>query len=157
MSSLEPGEPLPDVTLLGPDGPVRLRELVGKPLVVYFYPKDETYGCTIEACTFRDHYVYFVEAGAEVVGVSRDDATSHAAFKAKHRLPFTLLTDPGGKIADAWGVRAFFGAGGRITFVFDKDGILRHKFDSRLRFGKHVDEALMIVKKLAAIGKTPTN
>ena len=71
---------------------------------VYFYPKDETYGCTKEACSFRDQYEDFVAAGAEVIGISRDDAASHASFKQHHRLPFTLLSDPGGKVAQAWGV-----------------------------------------------------
>jgi peroxiredoxin Q/BCP len=149
---LQVGEPMPDVSLVGEAGPIRLRDrLTGKALVVYFYPKDETYGCTAEACSFRDQYEDFTAAGAEVIGVSRDDASSHASFKANHRLPFTLLSDPGGKVADAWGVKATFGVvAGRVTFVFDKEGICRLRFDSKLRFGKHVDEALEVVKRLAA-------
>lgn len=149
MPDLKPGDPLPDTTLAGPDGPVQLRERVGKPLVVYFYPKDETYGCTKEACAFRDQYEDFVGAGAEVIGVSRDDAASHDRFKAHHRLPFTLLSDPGGQVARAWGARGKLGLPGRVTFVFDKQGVLRHRFDSMIRFGKHVDEALEVVKQLA--------
>src|ERR1041384_3184141 len=98
MPELTNGDAMPDTTLVGPEGPVQLRERIGKTLVVYFYPKDETPGCTIEACGFRDQYQDFVEAGADVIGVSRDDATSHEKFKAHHRLPFTLLTDPGGKV-----------------------------------------------------------
>lgn len=144
------GDPMPGASLVDGDGKsLQLRDRIGKPLVVYFYPKDDTFGCTKEACTFRDHYEDFLGAGAEVIGVSRDDAASHAKFKAQHRLPFTLLTDPGGKVADAWGVKGPLGTPGRITFVFDKDGILRHKFDSVIRFGKHVEEALEVVKKLA--------
>jgi len=140
---------MPDVTLEGDTGPVRLRDrLAGKALVVYFYPRDETWGCTKEACSFRDSYEDFVAAGADVIGVSRDDAASHASFKQHHRLPFTLLTDPGGKLAKAWGVFGNAIAGGRVTFVFDKDGTLRHRFDSKIRFGKHVDEALEVVKQL---------
>ena len=146
---LQVGEPMPDVTLEGETGPVRLRDRLGKTLVVYFYPKDETLGCTIEACSFRDQYEDFVSAGADVIGVSNDDAASHAGFKSHHRLPFTLLTDPGGKLAKAWGVSGRL-LGGRVTFVFDKDGICKHRFDSRLRFGKHVDQALDVVKRLAA-------
>lgn len=146
---LQVGEPMPDVTLEGETGPVRLRDRLGKTLVVYFYPKDETLGCTIEACSFRDQYEDFVAAGADVIGVSNDDAASHAGFKAHHKLPFTLLTDPGGKLAKAWGVSGRL-LGGRVTFVFDKDGNCKHRFDSRLRFGKHVDQALDIVKRLAA-------
>jgi len=148
MANLNPGDPMPDVSLVGPDGPTKLRDRIGKPLVVYFYPKDETYGCTKEACSFRDQYEDFVAAGAEVIGVSRDDAASHAKFREHHRLPFTLLSDPGGSIAASWGVRSMLGIPGRVTFVFDKAGVVRHRFDSALRFGKHVDEALEIVKTL---------
>src|SRR5258706_14511519 len=96
---LNVGDAMPDTTLAGDSGPVKLRDRIGKKLVVYFYPKDETYGCTAEACSFRDQYEDFVTAGAEVIGVSRDDAASHAGFKSHHRLPFTLLTHPGGKVA----------------------------------------------------------
>ena len=141
---------MPPTPLVDGDGkPVELRERIGKPLVVYFYPKDDTFGCTKEACAFRDHYEDFVAVGADVIGVSRDDAASHAKFKAQHRLPFTLLSDPGGKVAAAWQVKGPLGLPGRVTFVFDKAGALRHRFDSSIRFGKHVDEALEIVQQLA--------
>src|SRR4051794_6566853 len=151
MADLQAGSAMPDTTLVGPEGPVQLRDRIGKPLVVYFYPKDETYGCTKEACSFRDQYEDFTAAGADVIGVSRDDADSHASFKSHHRLPFTLLSDPGGKVADAWGVKATFGViAGRVTFVFDKSGVCRNRFDSQIRFGKHVDEALDVVKKLSS-------
>jgi peroxiredoxin Q/BCP len=149
MADFQPGSAMPDTTLVGTDGPVQLRDKIGKPLVVYFYPKDETYGCTKEACAFRDQYEDFVGAGAEVIGISRDDAKSHADFKSHHKLPFTLLSDPGGKIASAWGVKSMLGLPGRVTFVFDREGVLRHRFDSMIRFGKHVDEALEVVKRLA--------
>ena len=149
MADLRTGDPMPDSTLVGPDGPTQLRDKIGKPLVVYFYPKDETYGCTKEACGFRDQYEDFVAAGAEVIGVSRDDAASHAKFREHHHLPFTLLSDPGGKIAKNWGVRNVLGfIPGRVTFVFDKQGVVRHRFESSTRFGRHVDEALQIVKTL---------
>ncbi len=148
---LSVGEPMPDATLVADTGEIQLRDRLGtRALVVYFYPKDETFGCTIEACSFRDQYEDFVAAGADVIGVSRDDATSHASFRAKHHLPFTLLTDPDGRVAQAWGVKSGLLARGRVTFVFDKDGICRHRFDSQIRFGKHVDEALEVVKRLAA-------
>ena len=152
MANLGPGDPMPESTLVGPDGPTQLRDKLGKPLVVYFYPKDETYGCTKEACKFRDQYEEFVGAGAEVIGVSRDDAISHARFRDHHHLPFTLLSDPGGKVAASWGVRSTLGIPGRVTFVFDKAGVVRHRFDSALRFGKHVDEALATVKGLRGTG-----
>jgi peroxiredoxin Q/BCP len=148
---LNVGDAMPEATLAGETGPVQLRERLGKTLVIYFYPKDETYGCTKEACSFRDSYEDFVAAGADVIGISRDDAASHASFKQHHRLPFTLLSDPGGKIASAWGVKASLGLlPGRVTFVFDKSGTCRLRFDSQLRFGKHVDDALVVVKQLAS-------
>ena len=150
MSDLSPGDPMPASTLVGEHGLLDLRDRIGKPLVVYFYPADETYGCTAEACSFRDSYEDFVAAGAEVIGISRDDASSHAKFKANHKLPFTLLSDPGGKVGKAWGLRGMLGISPRVTFVFDKDGIVRHRFSSQIRFGKHVDEALEVVKKLSA-------
>lgn len=144
------GDKLPDTTLVGDNGPVQLRDKIGKTLVVYFYPKDETSGCTAEACSFRDQYEDFVAAGAEVVGISRDDSSSHASFKSHHRLPFTLLSDPGGKVAKAWGVRNTLGIiPGRVTFVFDKTGVCKQRFESMLRVGKHVDDALAMVKQLA--------
>jgi thioredoxin-dependent peroxiredoxin len=149
MGDLQAGDAMPATTLVGAAGPVELRDKLGKPLVVYFYPKDETYGCVKEACEFRDQYEDFVAAGAEVIGISRDDAASHDRFKSHHRLPFTLLSDPGGKVASAWGVRGMLGMPGRVTYVFDKAGIVRHRFDSMIRFGKHVDEALEVVKRLA--------
>jgi len=148
MPELKVGDPMPATTLVGKDGPVQLRDKVGKPLVVYFYPKDETYGCTKEACGFRDSYEDFTAAGAEVIGVSRDDAASHEAFIGKHRLPFTLLSDPGGKVAEAWGLKSMLGLPPRVTFVFDKDGKVRMRFDSMIRFGKHVEDALDVIKKL---------
>lgn len=147
---LNVGDSMPDVTLEGESGPVKLRDRIGKPLVVYFYPKDETYGCTREACSFRDQYEDFVGAGADVIGISRDDSKSHADFKSHHRLPFTLLSDTDGAAGKAFGARKIFGImPGRITFVFDKEGKLRHRFDSMLKFNQHVDEALTAIKQMA--------
>jgi peroxiredoxin Q/BCP len=148
MADLKVGDAMPDTTLVSNEGPVKLRERIGRPLVVFFYPKDESYGCTKEACTFRDHYEDFVDAGAEVIGISRDDAASHASFKTHHRLPFTLLSDPGGEVAKQWGVRGALGLPGRVTFVFDREGTVRHRFDSMLRLGKHAQDSLAIVRGL---------
>ncbi len=150
MANLSRGDAMPDTMLIGDAGPARLRDRIGKPLVVYFYPKDETYGCTKEACSFRDQYEDFVAAGADVIGISADDARSHASFRDHHKLPFTLLSDPGGKVAASWGVKKTLGIlPGRVTFVFDKDGVVRHRFDSQLKFNQHVDEALAMIKSLA--------
>jgi len=148
MPDLTLGDAMPDTTLVGSEGPVKLREKIGKPLVVYFYPKDETYVCTREACAFRDSYEDFVAAGADVIGISRDNVKSHEGFKSHHKLPFTLLSDPDGKAAATWGVRGPLGLTKRVTFVFDKQGVVRHRFESMLRAGKHVDQALEMVKKL---------
>jgi len=145
------GDRLPDVTLPGAgDAPVRLHDLLGKQsLVIYFYPKDETAGCTAEACSFRDSYEDFKAAGAEVIGISGDSVASHASFAAHHRLPFVLLSDPGAKARRAFGVGKSFGLlPGRVTFVFDKTGVVRLVFESQIRFGKHVTEALDMVKQL---------
>lgn len=150
MAILNRGDAMPDTTLIGDAGPVQLRDRLGKPLVVYFYPKDETYGCTKEACSFRDQYEDFVAAGADVIGVSADDAASHASFRQHHRLQFTLLSDPGGKVAASWGVKKTLGIlPGRVTFVFDKDGVVRHRFDSQLKFNQHVDDALAVIKSMS--------
>lgn len=150
-----PGSPVPHARFLRTDGTaVLLNDLVGRrTLVLYFYPKDETPGCTAEACGFRDAYEDFVAAGAEVVGVSEDDGASHEAFKSRHRLPFTLVTDPGGAAARALGVKKTLGLfAGRVSFVIDRAGLVRHRFDSQLQVKKHVAEALALVKALEATG-----
>jgi thioredoxin-dependent peroxiredoxin len=151
---LKTGDRVPDVSLIGQGGrEVQLRELLGRgTLVLYFYPRDETVGCTAEACSFRDAYEDFVAAGAEVVGISADPAESHQAFAAHHRLPFTLLSDPDGEARGAFGVRSsFLGMiPGRVTFVIDATGVIRHTFDSQVLATKHVDEALKVVRQLAA-------
>ncbi len=152
MADLEPGTRVPDdITFTGPDGPVRLGDLIGeKVLVLYFYPKDETTGCTAEACSFRDLYQDFQDAGADVVGVSRDSAEDHAKFKANHRLPFRLLTDKGGAAAKRMGVKKTFGIiPGRVTFVIDTQGVVRLRFDSQMNAKKHVSDALEMVRSLA--------
>ena len=117
---------MPDVTLVGEGGArVRLRDLVKeRGLVVYFYPKDDTPGCTAESCSFRDQYEDFVQAGADVVGISADPPDSHSRFASKYRLPFTLLSDGSGEARAAFGVKpALLGLmPGRVTFVFDGQG-----------------------------------
>jgi peroxiredoxin Q/BCP len=147
------GERAPDFTLPGPGGTsVHLADLLGKgPVVVYFYPKDETAGCTAEACAFRDAYEDFGSAGAQVVGISRDDPESHRRFAAHHRLPFLLLSDPTGEVHDRYGVASRLGGilRDRVTFVVDREGVVRHVFSSGLRMRAHVDESLAIVRQLA--------
>lgn len=144
----------PDVTFLKTDGSeVKLTSLLGQKIVVlFFYPKDHTAGCTAEACSFRDSYEDFKKAGAEVIGISSDDAASHESFKEKFRLPFTLLTDRGGAASDAFGIKkSFLGlVKGRVTFVIDRQGVIRHRFESQIQVKKHVSDALEIVRQLDA-------
>jgi thioredoxin-dependent peroxiredoxin len=124
------GMPAPDFGLTTDDGRrIRLSDFRGQPVVLYFYPKDDTPGCTTQACELRDEYAEFRDRGAVVLGVSPDDETSHAKFKAKYSLPFTLLADPGHEVSDlygVWGEREYRGKKymgiNRSTFVIDADG-----------------------------------
>lgn len=148
---IKTGDQAPDFTLPKQDGTsVNLKELLQKSAVVlYFYPKDDTPGCTKEACSFRDSYESFKEAGAEVVGISSQSTASHEAFAARHRLPFTLVSDEGGKVRKAYGVPSTLGLlPGRVTYVIDQSGTVRHVFNSQLNATKHVSEALQVIQKL---------
>jgi thioredoxin-dependent peroxiredoxin len=129
---------------------INLADFIGKSkLVVYFYPKDESYGCTKEACSFRDNYEDFKDAGAEVIGISADDEASHRGFAANHKLPFILLSDKDKKVAALYGVGKTLGIlPGRVTFIIDKEGIIRGIYSSQVSFQKHVDEALEVLKKI---------
>jgi thioredoxin-dependent peroxiredoxin len=129
--------------------PVSLESFRGKPLVLYFYPKDDTPGCTAESCAFRDQYEVFEAAGAAVVGISGDSPESHQNFASKYQLPFTLLSDPGDQVRKAFGATTAFGLiPGRITYVIDGQGVVRYQFDSMFNFKAHVDEALKALKQL---------
>jgi thioredoxin-dependent peroxiredoxin len=150
--SIGVGDSAPDFTLDSGSGPVTLSAYQGhKVVVLYFYPKDDSFGCTREACAFRDAFEDFVEAGAEVIGVSSDSVASHESFAGRHRLPFTLVADPGGVIRRQYGVPSTLGVlPGRVTYVIDRDGVVRHVFNSQLRFGDHVEQALTVVRRLTA-------
>jgi peroxiredoxin Q/BCP len=150
---VQAGDKAPDFTLSSQDGePVRLSDRLGERVVVlYFYPKDETPGCTREACAFRDSYEVFTDVGAEVIGVSSDSAESHAAFAGHHQLPFTLLSDESGRVRKSYGVPATLGLlPGRVTYVIDRDGIVRHVVNSQINIGRHVDATLAVVRELQA-------
>ena len=151
---LKEGDAAPDFTTRDEQGnQVRLSDLRGQKVALYFYPKDDTPGCTKEACSFRDSYEAFKDAGAEVVGISSQSAASHEAFAAKYRLPFTLLADEGGKVRRQYGVPSTLGLlPGRVTYVIDRKGIVRHVFNSQLNATRHVTEALGIVKQLQGPG-----
>jgi peroxiredoxin Q/BCP len=151
--TLAVGDTAPDFTLPSTNGgTVTLSELTkskGRTAVVFFYPKDDTPGCTVEACGFRDEYFTFIEAGAEVIGISSDSVRSHDRFAQKHNLPMKLLSDQDGKVRQLYGVRSVLGIlPGRATFVVDRTGIVRHVFVSQLRFATHVRQALAVVRQL---------
>ena len=145
------GDPAPDFTLPSQSGEdVRLSAYRGERVVVlYFYPKDETAGCTAEACAFRDNYEVFTEAGAEVIGISSDSVESHEEFAAHHRLPFVLVSDRGGAVRKRYQVPTTLGLlPGRVTYVIDQQGIIRYVFAQQLNVAQHVEKALRIVREL---------
>jgi peroxiredoxin Q/BCP len=147
------GDTAPDFSLPAQNGStVSLRDFRGqKTVVLYFYPKDDTPGCTAESCAFRDQYEVFTNAGAEVIGVSGDSNESHQRFAAKYNLPFTLLSDKGDQVRKQYGATAAFGLfPGRVTYVIDKQGVVQYVFDSMFNFQGHVEEAL---KSLQALNK----
>jgi len=146
------GQKAPEFDLCDAQGKrVRLADFRGKrSVVLYFYPKDDTPGCTKEACSFRDSYEAFKEAGAEVIGVSSDSEASHGKFATKYKLPFTLVSDADGAVRKRYGVPATLGLlPGRVTFVIDRDGVVRHVFNSQLQATRHVEEALQTLKRLS--------
>ena len=150
---IQVGDKAPDFTLPSQSGDeVRLFDRLGERVVVlYFYPKDNTSGCTAEACAFRDSYETFTDAGAEVIGISSDSVGKHAAFAGKHKLPFTLLSDQGGQVRKSYGVPAVLGLlPGRVTYVIDRQGTVRHVFNSMTNIGQHVNDALEVVRQLQA-------
>ena len=146
---LAAGDPAPDFTLTSDSGDrVRLSDLRGKPVVLYFYPKDDTPGCTKQACGIRDSYGEFERAGAVVLGVSPDDERSHVKFKQKYDLPFTLLADTDHAVAEeygVWGEKSFAGKKyqgiRRSTFVIDADGNVK-KVMYDVKPATHTDEVL---------------
>ena len=147
------GDKAPDFALPSQTGDqVRLSDRLGERVVVlYVYPKDNTRGCTAEACAFRDSHEVFTDAGAEVIGVSSDSADKHAAFAGQHKLPFTLLSDAGGQVRKSYGVPAVLGVvPGRVTYVIDRTGTVRHVFNSMSNIGQHVSDALAVVRQLQA-------
>lgn len=145
MSHLRAGQPAPDFELPDHDGnAVRLSQFRGvSPVVIFFYPKDDTSGCTKEACGFRDRFGEFQAAGVRILGISSDSAASHRRFAEKFDLPFTLLSDIDGSVRKLYGVRATMGIiPGRASFVVDREGLLRSVYTSQFRPMQHVHEAL---------------
>jgi peroxiredoxin Q/BCP len=142
----------PDFTLPSQSGQmISLKDFIGeKPVVLFFYPKDDTPGCTKQACVFRDNYEEFRRLGAEVIGISSDSVGSHSRFAAKHSLPFTLLSDEGGKVRKFYGVPNTFGIfPGRVTYIIDKEGVVRRIFSSQLGVEKHAEEAFEALRSIS--------
>jgi peroxiredoxin Q/BCP len=149
MAAIKVGDRVPNFSLPSQTGTtVNVSDLIGKKsLVIYFYPKDDTPGCTAESCAFRDSYEVFTDAGAEVIGISADSPQSHQQFAQKYNLPFTLLSDSDNRVRKLFGVPAtLFVLPGRVTYIIDKEGIVRHIFDSMLDFKAHVTESLNTIK-----------
>ncbi len=148
---LKVGDAAPDFTVEKQDGTqFHLHDYLGKKnIVLYFYPRDESGGCTKEACSFRDNYDVFKTTGAEVVGINSQSVESHKKFAEHHHLPFILLSDKGSKVQQLYGVpNKYIFVTGRVTFVIDKQGVIRDVFSSLTDAEKHVTEALAILKGL---------
>lgn len=150
MIKLKIGDPAPEFTLIDDQGlPVSLKNYLGKKVVVlYFYPRDFTSGCTKEACSFRDDYQVYEESGAVVIGVSLDSQESHKKFSEKHDLPFSLLSDNQKEVAKKYGVLGFGGlVAKRTTFIIDKKGKIAWIFP-KVDIKKHSKEVLEILDKI---------
>ncbi|MEX1316439.1 MAG: peroxiredoxin [Synechococcaceae cyanobacterium] len=150
--ALAAGDRAPLIALADQNGSERRSDqLGGKSLVLFFYPKDETPGCTLEACAFRDSYADLQALGAEVWGVSGDDAASHARFAERHNLPYPLLVDRDNALRKAFGVPAVLGLlPGRVTYVIDGSGVIRHVFNNLLDGPAHRREAIEALRQLQA-------
>ena len=149
--ALAVGDKAPLIALRDQQGQeCRSDQLAGKALVLFFYPKDDTPGCTAEACAFRDSYADLLALGAEVWGVSGDGATSHQRFASRHNLPFPLLVDGGNQLRKAFGVPAVLGLlPGRVTYVIDGQGVIRSIFNNLLDGAAHRNQARAALQRLA--------
>ena len=152
MPKVKVGEEAPDFTLCDQDGEsASLGDFKDvNNVVLFFYPKDFSPGCTTQACSFRDSYEDFTDRGAVVVGVSSDSVESHKKFLDTYLLPFTLLSDPKGEVRSLYGATKAFGLlPGRYTFIIDKNGVVRHIFTSETNMKKHIDESLKVLREIA--------
>lgn len=151
MPQVNVGDKAPDFILPSQTGEnITLSKFFGKKnIVLYFYPKDESAGCTKEACTFRDNYEVFKELGAEVIGVSSQNVESHRSFASHYKLTFILLSDIDSKVRELYGVPTTLGVlPGRVTYIIDKEGTIRHIFSSQFQPEKHIQEAIDVLKRL---------
>lgn len=152
MRQIQVGDQAPDFEWALPTGErIQVSDFLHKKVVVlFFYPRDESPVCTLEACAFRDAYDQFVEAGAVVIGISGDSAESHTEFATRHALPFYLVSDRDNLIRKAFGVPRTLGLlPGRVTYVIDTNGAVRLVFSAQLAADRHVTEALRVIRELA--------
>ena len=151
MKGLQEGDKAPLFKLLDQNGKeIDISKHMGKKvMVIYFYPKDFTSGCTMEAHAFREMHEAFQKEGAEIFGISGDSVESHKNFAKEHELPFTLLSDPGNKVRDMFGAYGLAHTTGRVTYVVDKKGVIRMVFSSNVQPKEHVEKSIDKVKELA--------
>ena len=147
---LQVGDKIPTFSLLDQYGNIRTdKEFRGKPLVLFFYPKDDTPGCTIEACGFRDKYDLFKILGGKICGISNGSEKSHLLFARKNNLQYPLLCDESNSLRRAFGVPKYLGLiEGRVTYIIDSKGIIRHIFEDLLNGPAHIKEALKALKEI---------
>lgn len=139
---LKPGTQAPDFEAIADNGEkIKLSQFRGKYVVLYFYPKDDSPGCTVEACSFRDNWDALKKYDAVVIGVSSDNVNSHRKFKEKHSLPFILVSDEDKKIRSLYDAKGFL-LPPRITYVIDKEGIIRFVYNSQMRASEHVKKVI---------------
>jgi len=150
MKKIEVGDKVPSFELRDQHGnTVKISPEKGNAMVIYFYPKDDTPGCTKEACKFRDDFEDFKDMGVEVYGISADSVESHKKFAEKYNLPFQLLADHKNKVRKLFGVpSSFLILPGRVTYVIDKEGVVQYIFNSQFAAEKHIENALEILKGL---------
>jgi len=152
MNELKIGNKIPIFTLKDQNGSLfDMNSVIGaKNLVIYFYPKDDSFGCTAQACSFRDQFEVFMDADAMIIGISGQSVESHQHFAAKNRLGFTLLSDKGNTVREKFGVpKNLFGLiPGRVTYIVDKTGTVIYIFNSLLNVKKHIEEALKVLTNI---------
>lgn len=150
MKKIEIGDQLPSFSLNDQNNSTfKSDDFIGKPMVIYFYPKDDTPGCTKEACKFRDDFENFTDLGAIVIGISADSVESHKNFEEKYNLPFILLADTKNEVRNLFGVpKNLFLIPGRVTYVINEYGKVQYIFNSQLSAEKHIENALKALRKI---------
>ena len=150
MKKIEVGDKVPTFTLIDQNGnSVTVNETQGKAMVIYFYPKDDTPGCTKQACQFRDQYESFLKFEALVIGISSDNVESHKNFAEEYNLPFTLLADTHKEVRKLFGVpKSLLLLPGRVTYIIDRNGVVQYIFNSQFGIEKHIEMALQKLEKI---------